>query len=157
MKQFKLLVAVMVLGFFGSLGWGGRQAAGAIGNLWPGWVEDLGHLLGGRQPVIVMVDDLHKSTPSSCRQQFGQGAFILPAGNSCVLVIGESSRPVRGLQLILIQGLAAQITFTQNGPGGLQLEHLLQGDHRQFTMQFFQDGGRIELICLNSPCRIDLR
>ena len=154
-KQFILLLAIMGICFFGSLGLGIFQADGAIGDLRPGLVEGLGNLLGGPQPVTA--DDLDKSTPSSCRQQFEQGSFILPAGNSCVLVVGESSRPVRSLQLSLIQGIAAQAAFVQNGDNGLQIEQLLQSNQRNFTIQFLQEGGAVQVICLNSPCRVDLR
>lgn len=145
----------MAICFFGGLGLGRSQADGAIADLKPGLVEGFANLWG--EPQQVMVADLAKSTSSRCRQQFEQRSFILPAGNSCVLVIGESSRPVRSLQLSLIQGIAAQVAFAQNGVGGLQVEQFLQGNQRNFTIQFFQEGGEVQIICLNSPCRVDLK
>ena len=152
------LLVILLLLFIVGLGAGIGQDDEAPADLDAGWLESLGTLIGGNQALAA--EDLTPSTPAACRQQFEQGVFQLQPGTACLLVIGESSDPIRTLALRLRQGSAAEVQMVQNGDGGISADQILDAGDFDFEAQFLEEGGAVQVQCLNSgstaACLLDL-
>ncbi|MCI0394459.1 MAG: hypothetical protein L0332_21080 [Chloroflexi bacterium] len=111
-------------------------------------VENLGNLLGKGQGVEA--EDLDPDTPAVCRQQFEQALFLLPSGNACTLIIGDSSANIRTLSLQLRQGRSVRILLVQNGENGIAAEQFLQGSRPELDLQFPEEGGAAQISCADS-------
>jgi hypothetical protein len=92
--------------------------------------------------------DIDSASPSNCRDQLGEGAFVLGEGESCRLTIKSSNSPVRELPLQITQGDQVRVATDPNEENRLTAEQTLDRGERT-KAQIFQEGGRIEIECLS--------
>jgi len=155
-KVLLVVVVVLAILFFAGVGVGIGQDDGKAADLSPNWVEGLQNLVGGGQRLEA--EDLHPTTPATCRQQFEQGTFVLANGGMCRLVVRESSAAVRSLSLQLTQGSSVVIELVQNEDDGLEFDRTLDASRPSINVHFMEEGGQVTALCppLGSACRVDL-
>ncbi|MGC9349951.1 MAG: hypothetical protein ACP5JG_17565 [Anaerolineae bacterium] len=113
------------------------------------------------------VEDVKAAFPSNCRDQLLEGAFVFQQGDSCTLIITESSTNVRTLTIELTEGTSATVVMHPGGENQLTSRQALEveegepgdGDDEETVAEvsIFREGGTLEIECnLGAACRLEV-
>jgi hypothetical protein len=132
-----LAVALIVLLFVTTVGWGGRDGEADPANP-PGLIEGLGNLFGG--PAAVAPDELGGTClPSGAWPADGQ--LLIDGG--CELDVAPRDGDLRELRLTAVDAVRVEAPVPHNDETGIK--DLEPGDEVRVPID--HDGGRITLTC----------
>ena len=152
-KVLFIILGVLVVLFLIGTGLNVSRAADAQSASIPAWGDAVRGLL--EQPLDA--DDVKIAFPSVCRDQLQQGAFELPAGGQCEMVIAEARTNLRALSLELTGGAGANVTMDPAGEDRLTARESLNANTGKtaVTISIFKEGGTLTIACAGgAACRL---
>ena len=149
-----LLAVCMILG----IGIGATSGSGDGDTVDPSVLGDsIRDLLDKR----LTADDISSASPENCKQQLGNGVFVISHSGACTLWITRSSSSVRNLKLELTTGNSASVEGIPRDPDRLHGSQTMDHSDRKADTQMYEMGGRIVIRCLDagssSDCRLNTR
>lgn len=145
-KLLLIILGALVALFFVGTSWGLLSDDQSVG----GAAEAVVRMVRGLQDEEPLTSsDVIDTAPAHCREQLHRRQFILAAGQSCRLHVGEASDPVRTLTLRLQQGREAVLRMQTAGEDDTEQTQVLptENEARQIELQFLSRGGQLTVLC----------